>query len=395
MYSSDIKSSLRQQPRVNYRENKKTMSASEESVHFNTGPGSSKDNEVPPDPTDDDLQEIQEKLAAAKKKQEELQQQQQRKSRYTELMEELRQIEASTQQMSETNDGASKASARDVSVKKKKASATTKTLKENESVQRNVDKLMGSTVGKNFRSRRSEDSTTEDDSSSSLSSSSSSSETESSDERSSRRKRYKKKKNKRDKSRDSRKKKRSGKDSKSSSKVLFPQEWPHNHIGQHLATKTKRYEQLTMAEFCAGYASIMEEVSDRRILKYRLRHFKDLMYLASRYSWPSILSFHGACLYEIEHGTKKWGSSFRQLETTTLYAAPPPRKGGGKHGGEPILFCGAFQKDACTHTKDHEGLLKGETKMLKHICAHCWLTEKKFASHSQSSCPSKSKEEED
>ena len=66
----------------------------------------------------------------------------------------------------------------------------------------------------------------------------------------------------------------------------------------------------------------------------------------------------------------------------------------GKPGGEAILYCGAFQKDACSHTKDHEGLLRGESRMLKHICAHCWLSEKKFASHSQASCPSKTKEED-
>ena len=378
------------------------MSASDtdpSNVHFdNNGQSSSKTIELPTDPTEEDVLEMQGRLAAAKKKQEELQQQQQRRSAYAELMQELQQIEASNEMAGTEMEVVATHGKNDSNSKKtKKAGATTKTLRENKSVQQEVDKMMGVTVGKKFGSRRGEESsTTEDDSTSSLSSSPSSSESESSDERSSRRKKYKKKKNKREKSRDSKKKKRSGKDSKSSSKVLFPQEWPHNHIGQHLATKNKRYEQLTIAEFCAGYASIMEEVSDRRLLKYRLRHFKDLMYLASRYSWASILSFHGACLYEIEHGTKKWGSSFRKLESTTLVAAPPPpRKAAGKHGGEPILYCSAFQKDSCTHSKDHEGLLRGEMKMLKHICAHCWLTEKKFASHSQSSCPSKSKEEED
>ena len=204
-------------------------------------------------------------------------------------------------------------------------------------------------------------------------------------------KKHKKKKSKRGKSRNSKKRKSSGIDNKSSSKVMDPTGMASQP--QHLATKSKKYEQLSMNEFCAEYAPFLE-ISDKRIQKYRLRHFKDLMYLASRYSWLSILSFHAACLYEIEHGTKKWGSSFRKLEATTLLAAPPPRKSTGKSGGEPILYCGAFQKDACSHTKDHKGLLRGESRMLKHICAHCWLSGKKFASHSQASCPSKTKEED-
>ena len=155
-----------------------------------------------------------------------------------------------------------------------KRERTTKTLRENEGVRREVDKMMGDTVGKNFRSSKDDSGSSSDDSTSSSSSSRSSSpsslDTESSDERSSRKK-HKKKKNKRAKSRDSKRRKRSGKDSKSSSKVMFTQEWPHNHIGQHLATKSKKYEQLSMAEFCTGYASILEGISDKRIRKYRLR----------------------------------------------------------------------------------------------------------------------------
>ena len=89
------------------------------------------------------------------------------------------------------------------------------------------------------------------------------------------------------------------------------------------------------------------------------------------------------------------GTSFRKLESTTLVVASNPRKSSGKNSsGGPILFCSAFQKDTCSHTKDHEGQLRGETKMLKHICANCWLTEKKFASHPESACPSKKKEDE-
>ena len=139
----------------------------------------------------------------------------------------------------------------------------------------------------------------------------------------------------------------------------------------------------------------MEDLRDSRELKYRLRHFKDLMYLATRFPWKSVLTFHSACLYEIERGSKGWKSSFQKLESTTLIAAPIPRRSAakGQQSGEPILYCGAFQKNNCSHTKDHEGMFKGETKMLKHICARCWLHERKFASHSQSSCPSNENED--
>ena len=285
--------------------------------------------------------------------------------------------------------------------KKEKSRVDTKSLRGNASVQKEVDRLMGSTVGETFAGSGSteESESSSEESSTGTSSSSSRSSSSSSDRR--RKRRVKKKSHKKEKKygAGSRKKKHvSGKDRKSSSRVLYPQEWPHNHLGQHLATKEKRYEQLTIAEFCAGYAAIMEEVLDQREAKYRLRHFKDLMYFATRFSWVSVLTFHSACLYEIERGTKTWRSSFHKLESTTLMAAPVARKSAVPAGkpttGGPILYCAAFQKGECSHTKDHEGLLKGETRMLKHICAKCWLNEKKFASHPQSACTAEDKEEE-
>ena len=40
---------------------------------------------------------------------------------------------------------------------------------------------------------------------------------------------------------------------------------------------------VSLAEFCTSYAAIMEEVLDHREVKYRLRHFKDLMYFATNF----------------------------------------------------------------------------------------------------------------
>ena len=381
-FAGDIKSKLRVRPRVDYSENNRqrkmtntppldmTIDRDGDDVGSNSGT-----------PTEEEFQVLKEKLAAAKATQAE----RVRREEYAAMLKELAEVEGSAT----------------VGKKKKtKDTVNTKTLRDNSSVQKHVDELMGATVGAKFRG------TTEDSDSSSESSSSSnssSSDSESSDDhrrkKSSKKKiRHKEKCRARSGSRRrSKKKHASGKDRKSSSKVLYPQEWPHNHLGQHLATKERKYEQLSMAEFCAGYAAIMEDVLDRREAKYRLRHFKDLMYFATRFSWTSVLTFHSACLYEIERGTKTWKSSFHKLESTTLLPLSVSRKGATSKPtqGGPILYCGAFQKGECSHTKDHEGQFKGESRTLKHNCAKCWLNDKKFATHPQTACPSNDKEEED
>ena len=151
-----------------------------------------------------------------------------------------------------------------------------------------------------------------------------------------------------------------------------------------------------MAEFCAGYSSILGKIKDRDELKHRIAHFTELMYLATRFPWNAILTYHGACLFEVERGEKEWGDSFQELQSTSLLAAPAqPRKNTAKssQSSGPILFCPGYQKGTCTHSNDHDGTLKGEPRFLKHICAKCWLNYKKFASHPDTSCPTGDKDE--
>ena len=131
---------------------------------------------------------------------------------------------------------------------------------------------------------------------------------------------------------------------------------------------------------------------------------KALMYLATKYQWRYVLNYHAACLMEIERGHLKWGDSFQMLQCTTLAGgillqpsnqnrggASGSRSAGqfGKEGG--TVFCRFYQRGTCSHTDDHQGLFNGETRLLRHICAKCWLSGKKIEVHPESSvdCPSK------
>ena len=40
---------------------------------------------------------------------------------------------------------------------------------------------------------------------------------------------------------------------------------------------SKKYEDLSLEEFCAGYASIPEGIKDRKLQKYRIQHLKELI----------------------------------------------------------------------------------------------------------------------
>ena len=194
--------------------------------------------------------------------------------------------------------------------------------------------------------------------------------------------------------------KKSGKSKKVTSYVKNPQKWPHSHLSLHFVNKEKRYEDLSVAEFCAGYATILEVCSSANRM-HRVAHFKELMYLATKYQWKCVLSYHAAVLLEIERGHVNWGDSFQMLQSTTLAGGFLVHNRGSSRGGSSStasgegsgshFFCNNFQRGTCVHPRDHYGMFNGENRLLKHMCAKCWFKNKKVESHPRNSdeCPCK------
>ena len=50
---------------------------------------------------------------------------------------------------------------------------------------------------------------------------------------------------------------KSGRDRKLTSRVLSPQLWPHSHLSLSYISKDKKYDDLSLTEFAAGYAAIL------------------------------------------------------------------------------------------------------------------------------------------
>ena len=207
------------------------------------------------------------------------------------------------------------------------------------------------------------------------------------------------------KSRDRRKKedrqkKRSGKDKKMTSHVKYPQEWPHSNLSLHFVSNSKKYEDLSLGEFCAGYATILEGIKSKKLQRYRIQHLKELMYLATRYRWDCVLNFHAACVLEIERGHAKWGDSFQNLQITTLAGGflqsgndnGSAQRRSAKTGIDgPVTFCRNYQRGTCEEEKDHLGDFFGNQRYLRHICGNCWVHLKKKAPHPETAeeCPFK------
>lgn len=187
------------------------------------------------------------------------------------------------------------------------------------------------------------------------------------------------------------KKLRSGKTAKLTSKVLHPQIWPHSELSFLYVSKEVTYDNLTLAEFAAGYASILRlpklSAPERTA---RIEHFATLMYLATQFPWPLVRSLHAAALFEIECGRLRWGDSFSHLEARLLHGPSNPSRSSTATTPKPaVQFCKAYQSGKCSFTKDHFGLIKNERKWVQHICAKCWLTKQDVQRHRENSaeCP--------
>lgn len=107
---------------------------------------------------------------------------------------------------------------------------------------------------------------------------------------------------------------KSGREAKPTSSVLYPQLWPQSFLCLTRVQREVNYEDLTMAEFVAGYTQILQSKDISALERSdRLKHLVSLMYFAQQFEWSAVLNFHGAVLLEIERGLIKWGDSFMHL----------------------------------------------------------------------------------
>ena len=182
---------------------------------------------------------------------------------------------------------------------------------------------------------------------------------------------------------------KSGKEAKLTSTVLFPQMWPHSFLCLTRAQREVKYEDLSIPKCVAGYAQILQQEISPIESTARLRHLASLMYFAQQFTWSAVLSFHGAVLLEIERGFLKCGDSSFHLESRTLYGHPLPAKAAVGKSAAAILFCRDYQQQACSHTQDHVGFIRGERKYVWHICAACWVSKCHQEQHREGSadCP--------
>ena len=196
---------------------------------------------------------------------------------------------------------------------------------------------------------------------------------------------------------------KSGKNLKISSNVVQVEKWPHVYLSvAQYAKKDRKYEDLTIEEFVAGYAAILAQpdlLSDE--VAARVNHLQRLMYLAMRNTWKSVLFFHSVCLLQIERRLLKWGDNFSELESISLecrqklskFTRQTSSDRPSDHQMSPaVVYCMDYQKGTCNQSESHYGLLFNRKRYLQHVCSTCLKATGKSETHNAGSenCPLKS-----
>ena len=62
------------------------------------------------------------------------------------------------------------------------------------------------------------------------------------------------------------------------------------------------------------------------------------------------------------------------------------------YSSDRVWFCSDYNRNKCKHKSNHLKVLKDKNRLLMHICATCWQTDKKKLDHPEcaSACPHQS-----
>lgn len=120
-------------------------------------------------------------------------------------------------------------------------------------------------------------------------------------------------------------------DQRAPQRITNPQDWPHIFA----PGEPKLLNELSTAEFSAGYTVIIQHCPDVSCRAAIISHFHYLMVLASTYTWSAVRAYHYKVLRSIEMGLVSWGDSFNLLKQPFFLPTPLLTDSPNKTHGRP------------------------------------------------------------
>jgi hypothetical protein len=174
--------------------------------------------------------------------------------------------------------------------------------------------------------------------------------------------------------------------------------WPHDFI-HRTGQSGMKHDHLTLPELVAGVTKILLcNAVPQSEKDARLRHLRDLMYLARKYQWPAVRCLYGAVLDDVRKGLRSWEDPIGSLEGEMLSPTDLlSRSSGGGAGATPIKQVatagspGPAKAQVCRKWNYEECPREQEGKVCyyAHKCHSCFMYRHVMADHKASTCPAR------
>ena len=202
----------------------------------------------------------------------------------------------------------------------------------------------------------------------------------------------------RHKKRNKKSKLKSGRFAKYTTRVIKPQRWPHNHLDPQFIHNIPKFNDLSWDQMVAGELAVILTTKSEKQKLGRIKLLRQLAYWKIRSNDVlRVRKLYTAVVSAIEQGEYKWDSDFKLMEVMVMgEVAVRGQTNNTQKSREQksIFFCRKYQQGECTQplkNNGHTGQLGSRTVTMLHICATCWLKDKKQEKHSEKSgeCPHK------
>ena len=177
-------------------------------------------------------------------------------------------------------------------------------------------------------------------------------------------------------------KKRSGVNANPSSEVREQLKYPHYSLGQQTGFIGLNipFHQLIYDQFVAGELGTIVATCDRNEREGRTKLLQciSVWKLCAGITWPQVQNTYAHILRKLENKEISWLADFNRFERTIydkviLTTQKEKQKMSKTTEDNTVWFCKSFQRpEGCSKEAPHTGWVKGQKKLLQHVCATCW-----------------------
>ena len=176
----------------------------------------------------------------------------------------------------------------------------------------------------------------------------------------------------------------SGLTQKAHSVLVKQVRFPHHFTETNFRVPPKTWGDCEFYHYVSGEAELIRLTLDPIEKEGRLRLMTIMGSWVNRSrDWKIVRGVYSSILRAIELGQFTWGEDFRRFEFLLLdtESEKPDKLGAKQRKADPVFYCYAYQKGDCRKTTPHMGRVRGEEKLVHHVCASCLTKRREQVKH--------------